>query len=270
MSCLWITGLLFVGWSMQAPAQNIIYEGARKNTSVYVKKETADTFKDVNYIPSSERAINVIKRFTPMLESQMKAKGAKLGDPVLIRIFKVPSLLEVWVKKGATYILFKRYSICNFSGRLGPKTKNGDKQSPEGFYSVPASALNPNSSYYLSFNLGYPNEYDRAHGYTGDFLMVHGECASVGCYAMSNARISEIYTIMHAAFMHGQKDIQVQAYPFALTYNNMKKVKNHPAYAFWLNLKQGYELFERTHQPLPVNVVNGVYSFNDSLGSTFK
>lgn len=242
-------------------AQGVRYESIPQNRTVYLKRDSTVNFENTNYIPSSERANNAIARFTPILETQMKAKGVRLGDPVLIRIFKVPSLLEVWVKKEQKYILFKRYNICNFSGRLGPKTKNGDKQSPEGFYSVPARALNPNSSYYLSFNLGYPNDYDRFHGYTGEFLMVHGECASVGCYAMSNTRISEIYTIMHAAFSHGQQDIQVQAYPFALTNNNMRKAKNHPSYLFWLNLKQGYEIFEKTHQPLSVSVVDGTYSF---------
>ena len=263
-----IASLLLISLSMSVFAEDTITESLRKNKTIYLKKDGTSTtniqakqISDVSSIPSSEKSVNVIKRYTPMLETQMKAKGMKLGDPIIIRIFKVPSILEVWVKKGQKYILFKRYNICNFSGRLGPKTKSGDKQSPEGFYSVTASALNPNSSYYLSFNLGYPNDYDRLHGYTGSLLMVHGECASVGCYAMSNARMSEIYTIMHAAFSHGQKSIQVQAYPFALTYNNMRKVKNHPSYAFWLNLKQGYELFERTHQPLFVTVVGSIYTF---------
>lgn len=212
-------------------------------------------------LPSSSRATNVLNQYTPILKRQFQAKGLKFGNPILIRIFKVPSILEVWVKKDSKYVLFKSYDICRFSGRLGPKLKNGDRQAPEGVYSVPASALNPNSNYFLSFNLGYPNLYDRYHNRTGSLLMVHGECASVGCYAMTNVRMSEIYTLMYTAFANGQDSIQVQAYPFALTNNNMRKVKNHPWYGFWLNLKQGYDAFEKSHKPLHVIVDNGRYQF---------
>lgn len=212
-------------------------------------------------IPNSTRANNVISQYTPTLKRQLESRGLQLGSPILIRIFKVPSILEVWIKKDNKYVLFKTYSICRFSGKLGPKLKNGDHQAPEGFYTVPASALNPNSSYFLSFNLGYPNQYDRYYNRTGSLLMVHGECASVGCYAMTNARMSEIYTLMYKAFANGQTGIQVHAYPFALTENNMRKMKKHPWYGFWLNLKQGYDTFNTSHQPLRVSVNEGRYQF---------
>lgn len=212
-------------------------------------------------IPTSNKANNVINLYTPQLTRQLQAKGLKFGDAVLIRIFKVPSILEVWIKKNNRFVLFKTYAICRFSGRLGPKTKNGDRQAPEGFYTVYPKQLNPNSSYFLSFDLGYPNAYDRYYNRTGSALMVHGECASVGCYAMSNNRIAEIYTLMYGAFANGQANVQVQVYPFALTPNNMQKMKKHTWYSFWANLKVGYDAFERTHEALPISVVNGRYQF---------
>lgn len=212
-------------------------------------------------IPSSKKADNVVSLYSPQLTRQLQAKGLTFGAPVLIRIFKVPSILEIWVKKDNKFVLFKTYAICRFSGRLGPKTKNGDRQAPEGFYTVYPKQLNPNSSYFLSFDLGYPNAYDKYYKRTGSALMVHGECASVGCYAMSNARIAEIYTLMYGAFAKGQPSVQVQVYPFALTDNNMHKMRKHTWYNFWANLKVGYDAFARTHQALPVSVVNGRYQF---------
>lgn len=225
------------------------------NFSKYIKLATKTA------LPSSYKANNVISLYSPQLTKQLESRGFKFGNPILIRIFKVPSILEVWVKKKEKYILFKTYAICRFSGRLGPKTRNGDKQAPEGFYTIYPKQLNPNSSYFLSFDLGYPNAYDKYYNRTGSALMVHGECASVGCYAMTNNRIAEIYTLMYGAFADGQSSIQVQVYPFALTDNNMRKMRNHKWYDFWANLKVGYDAFERTHQLLPVSVVNGRYQF---------
>lgn len=224
-------------------------------------------------IPNSSRANTVINQHSPLLQKELQQRGFSWGSPVLIRIFKVPSILEVWIKKGNNYSLFKSYNICRFSGRLGPKTREGDKQSPEGFYYITPKQLNPNSSYFLSFNLGYPNDYDRSHNYTGSALMVHGDCVSIGCYAMTNGRMSEIYTLMHNAFTHGQTKIQVQAYPFALTSNNMSKMRYHQWYNFWNNLKVGYDAFDRTRRPLNVNVQNGHYQFSpatiESLNNNF-
>lgn len=213
-------------------------------------------------IPSSDRSNNVVDLYSAILKKQFQRQGFTWGSPVFIRIFKVPSILEVWIKKGTRFELFRTYSICKFSGKLGPKMKSGDHQSPEGFYNVLPGQLNPNSSYFLSFNLGYPNAYDKFHNRTGSALMVHGDCASVGCYAMTNARISEIYTLMHAAFENNQPMIQVQALPFALTDNNMIKLKNHAWYGFWSNLKKGYDFFEKNRFPPTVSVVDGEYRFS--------
>jgi len=139
-------------------------------------------------IPRSEISRAAYQRLAPQLEQAMQQKGLQLGQPIFMRIFKEENELEVWVKKELTYELFETYSICRYSGTLGPKLKEGDQQSPEGFYTVSTTALNPWSSFHLSFNLGYPNEYDRLHKRTGGALMVHGKCESVGCFAMSDFR----------------------------------------------------------------------------------
>lgn len=170
--------------------------------------------------------------------------NASLGQPIFIRIFKEEALLEVWIKSSDEYKLFKYYKICNYSGDLGPKLKEGDKQSPEGYYTISKSQLNPKSKFYLSFNLGYPNAYERSVGRTGSYLMVHGECVSIGCYAMTNERIEEIYTLVEFALNAGQKKIQVHAFPFRLNKENMAKHTKHEWYDFWVNLKEGYDYFE--------------------------
>lgn len=264
VGCCLLSGLLL----QKVTAQE---EHSLEPRTIVLKKNTQDAGNAIKQssvqttIPESRLAFKAMELYAPSLERQLSAQGLKLGDPVLLRIFKVPALLEVWVKKGDHFVLFKAYNICQFSGKLGPKMKNGDRQSPEGFYNVPATALNPNSSYYLSFNLGYPNEYDRFHGRTGSLLMVHGECASVGCYAMTNSRISEIYTLMYRAFKNGQKEVQVQAYPFALTDNNMRKMQRHSSYKFWLNLKEGYDIFAKNHKVLTVTVDStGRYRFKNN------
>ncbi|TNF43214.1 MAG: hypothetical protein EP216_04205, partial [Epsilonproteobacteria bacterium] len=127
------------------------------------------------------------------LEERLALLSAKAGDPVFIRIFKEESLLEIWIRSGTEYQHLKDYFICAYSGYLGPKLQEGDRQAPEGFYKVKKHHLNPNSKYHLSFNLGFPNEYDLAHERTGSYLMVHGNCVSDGCYAMTDEKIEEIY-----------------------------------------------------------------------------
>lgn len=180
------------------------------------------------------------------IEEQMRIQGFKAGNPTFIRIFKQENVLEVWIAQNdGTYRLYRSFPICIFSGTLGPKKIQGDKQSPEGFYNVTRNALNPNSQYHLSFNLGYPNAYDRAHGYTGDLLMVHGECKSVGCYAMGNDQIEVIYALVALAFKKGQTSVPVHIFPFRMTATNMSLYKDHEAYDFWEQLKPGFEYFEQ-------------------------
>ncbi len=212
--------------------------------------------------PSSPNSQEVRERITPELERLMAKKGMSPGLPIFIRIFKESADLEIWVRQGTAFKIFKTYTICDYSGALGPKEREGDKQSPEGFYQVGVSQLNPWSKFHLAFDLGYPNEYDQACGRTGKSLMVHGRCSSVGCYAMTDYRMEEIYTLADAALAHGQESFAVHIFPFRMTKENMRKHQGDPWYSFWQNLQEGYDLFERTSIPPLVAVDNNRYTFS--------
>ena len=191
-------------------------------------------------------------------------KGMREDAPMFVRIFKEENELEVWkAKDDGRFYHFKTYPICTWSGKLGPKFKQGDKQTPEGFYKVSAKQMNPNSSYHLSFNIGFPNSFDRAHKRTGDFIMVHGDCRSAGCYAMTDALIEEIYALAREAFTGGQEAFDLHAFPFRMTLENMRRFQRHKAYAFWRNnLYQGYKDFEVSQLPPKVDVCARRYLVN--------
>lgn len=195
------------------------------------------------------------------LEARLASGGWTPGAPIFIRIFKKEFELEFWMKRGATFQKFATYPICRWSGGLGPKFQTGDKQAPEGFYTVDAAALNPNSRWYRSFNLGFPNLFDKAHGRTGSFIMVHGGCGSVGCYAMTNPQIDEIWKLVTAALNGGQKRFQVQVFPFRMTDDALAPYAAHEALPFWKSLKHGHDLFEQSSVPPRVSVCNGQYAF---------
>lgn len=194
----------------------------------------------------------------------VERKGMELRSPILIRIFKEEAKLEVWKQQRVTgrYGFLKDYEICAWSGVLGPKIKEGDRQAPEGFYTIRPAQMNPDSNYYLAFNMGYPNEFDRSLGRTGSELMVHGACSSRGCYSMTDENIQEIYTLGRLAFQGGQRDFQVQAFPFRMTPVNLAKHRNDPNMPFWLMLKEGYDHFDLTGQPPKVDVCEHRYIFN--------
>ena len=192
-------------------------------------------------------------------------KAMRVEQPIFVRIFKEESELEVWKQReDGRFYHFKTYPICNWSGDLGPKHKQGDRQSPEGFYRVTRNQMNPNSQFHLSFNLGFPNAYDRAHGRTGDFLMVHGKCKSAGCYAMTDGFMEEIYALSREAFAGGQDGFEVHAFPFRMTAENMARNQNSPHYQFWRTLKQGYDYFELARVPPSVAVCERRYVVNVS------
>jgi len=185
------------------------------------------------------------------------------GAPILIRSYKKESVLEVWKQtREGRYALLKSFPICRWSGQLGPKRRQGDRQSPEGFYSVTPRQMNPNSAYHLSFDTGYPNAYDRAHGASGSALMVHGICSSAGCYAMTNQQIGEIYALARDALAAGQGAFQMQAYPFRMSAQNMANYRADPNIDFWRQLKEGADHFEATAQEPRVSVVGARYAFN--------
>jgi murein L,D-transpeptidase YafK len=195
--------------------------------------------------------------------AEMASKNMEKDSPILARIFKEEAELEIWKKnRDGNYALLKSYPICKWSGDLGPKKKVGDRQAPEGFYSITPGQMNPNSNYYLAFNTGFPNAYDRAWGYTGSDLMVHGDCSSRGCYAMTDEQIQEIYALARESFFGGQRAFQLQAYPFRMTAMNMAKHRNNPNFAFWKMLKEGYDHFNATHQEPKVAVCEKRYVFD--------
>ncbi|MFB2552813.1 hypothetical protein [Ensifer soli] len=197
------------------------------------------------------------------LVREMKARGMRPESPVLVRIFKKESELEVWKQDASgRYALLKTYPMCRWSGKLGPKMKAGDRQAPEGFYHVSAGMLNPKSQFYLSFNLGYPNRLESALGYTGEALMVHGACSSSGCYAMTDQGISEIYAVVNTALKGGQAQFQVQAFPFRMTPKNMAENRADPNYGFWRDLKVGYDSFELNRRQPKVSVCGRRYVFD--------
>ncbi|MEP0699304.1 MAG: murein L,D-transpeptidase family protein, partial [Nitratireductor sp.] len=197
------------------------------------------------------------------LISEMKAKGMNRNSPVMARVFKEEGQLEVWKQKtNGRYDLLATYEICKWSGKLGPKFTEGDRQAPEGFYTVKPAQMNPRSNYHLAFNMGYPNAYDRANGRTGSHLMVHGACSSAGCYSMNDKEMEEIYALARDAFRGGQREFQIQAFPFRMTARNMARYRNDPNYKFWTMLKEGYDHFEITKVPPKVDVCEKRYVFN--------
>jgi murein L,D-transpeptidase YafK len=192
----------------------------------------------------------------------MAAKDTGPSSPILIRAFKKEAELEVWKKaRNGRFVLLKTYPICRWSGQLGPKMREGDRQTPEGFYAVTPALMNPNSAHYLSFDTGFPNAYDRAQGATGSYLMVHGTCSSRGCFAMTDQAMGEIYALAREAFSGGQKAFQFQAFPFRMTADNLVKHRTSPHIGFWRQLKEGSDRFEALAEEPVVTVAAGRYAF---------
>jgi murein L,D-transpeptidase YafK len=204
-----------------------------------------------------------MKEVSPEMLALLQTKNMPKESPILVRIFKEESEVEVW-KQDTTglYQLLKVYPICRWSGELGPKKVEGDRQAPEGFYTITPGLMNPNSNYYLAINMGFPNAYDKANGFTGGFLMIHGDCSSRGCYAMTDEQIGEIYSLARESFLGGQKQFQIQAYPFRMTPANLARHRTNPNMAFWKMLKEGNDHFEVTHMEPKVDVCDRHYVFD--------
>ena len=194
---------------------------------------------------------------------QMESLNVERAAPILVRIYKQESTLEIWKQdRTGRFVLLNTYPICKYSGKLGPKIAQGDRQAPEGFYDITPDQMNPNSSEYLAFNIGFPNAFDRSLGRTGSFLMVHGGCRSVGCYAMTDPAMEEIYGLVYEAFRGGQEKVQVQAFPFRMTAENLARHVEDPNAPFWEMLKVGSDAFLATGRPPTVAVCNQRYVFN--------
>ena len=195
----------------------------------------------------------------------MAAKNTTPSSPILLRTFKKEAELEIWKQgRDGRFVHLKTFPICRWSGQLGPKLRTGDRQAPEGFYAVAPRQMNPNSSYYLSFDIGFPNAYDRARGATGSYLMVHGTCSSAGCFAMTDKAVGEIYSIAREAFEGGQGAFQFQSFPFRMTAEAMARHRSDPHIGFWRQLKEGSDRFEATGEEPVVSVSAGRYAFAPS------
>ncbi len=212
-------------------------------------------------VPSSVRSREAVARIAPSIVRPLQSRNLSYGSPIFIRIFKNERELEVWVKNDDSYELFHTYAVAAMSGQLGPKLREGDRQAPEGFYYVPPSRMNPNSRFHLSMNLGYPNRYDRVHERTGSALMIHGGSVSIGCFAMTDLKIEEIYAMTEAALRNGQSFFRVHCFPFRMSEANMKRHSQSKWDSFWVNLKEGYDFFESSKLPPDVRVEEGKYLF---------
>lgn len=224
---------------------------------------------------SSEETLVGIEQVSNRVEHPLPAKmrqklskmNLSMSSPIMMRVFKQEAVMEVWKANSQDrYQLVGTYPICAWSGQLGPKKKEGDRQAPEGFYDVTPARMNPRSGYYLSFDMGYPNKFDRAYGRSGRNLMIHGACSSSGCYSISDAAVLQVFAFARDAFKGGQKSFQIQAFPFRMTAENMAKHRSSENYEFWKNLKVGYDHFEITHRPPVVDVCGKKYVFNQLGG----
>ncbi len=221
-------------------------------------------FVALGALPAFAQAPNKANAPVPAdTQALMAKKDMAATAPVLLRTFKKEAVLEVWKQtRAGRYVLLKSFPVCRWSGQLGPKRKTGDRQTPEGFYPVAAKQLNPNSHYYLSFDVGFPNAYDKAQGASGAYLMVHGTCSSAGCYAMTDKQVGEIYALVRDALAAGQSAFQFQAFPFRMTAENLAKHRSDQNLDFWRQLKDGSDRFEATGEEPKVSVVAGRYAFS--------
>ena len=198
------------------------------------------------------------------LETRLAEAGLKSGTPILMRVFKASSELELWMEKDRRFVLFATYPICHWSGTLGPKLREGDKQTPEGFYTITQRQTRHIGRWRSAINLGFPNAFDRAQGRNGSFILMHGGCSSVGCFAMTNPVMSEIHTLTKAAIAAGQRHVPVHVFPFRMTEKALAEHIENDWHPFWTTLKAGYDSFERTRRPPRISVCQGNYHIEDA------
>lgn len=241
---------------------SVYWSGVRAEPSM-PKPDHTSTLSKADSARADLREKDVLNRMTPRLTRELSQAGMTAGSPVFIRIFKESRELELWVLHPASgkFRHFKTWPIAAMSGTLGPKLAEGDMQAPEGFYHVGSSRMKPDSRFHLAFNIGYPNSYDRAHGRTGSFIMVHGNRVSIGCFAMTDPYIEQIYTLCRLALQQGQPYFRVHIFPFRMTEERLAAESGHRWHDFWTELKQGYDWFETRRTPPDVSVRNKAYVF---------
>ena len=220
-----------------------------------------------NFVKGGDNRHNI-----PLAPAMVKAlydMGSSPAEGMVVRVFKREEVLEVWKRTSSgQYKIFKTYEICSYSGGLGPKFMEGDHQSPEGFYTITPGLMNPKSNYYLAFNTGFPNKFDRANGRSGSNLMVHGDCKSVGCYAMTDAGMGEIYALARETFKGGNPSFQVQIFPFRMTTASLVQNASNQHLDFWKNIKEGYDYFDLTKTPPAWDVCEKRYIFNPAMSGS--
>jgi murein L,D-transpeptidase YafK len=195
----------------------------------------------------------------------LERKGLPSGSPVFIRIFKQESEFELWMQKDGRFELFATYPVCFWSGRLGPKLREGDRQAPEGLYSIGLSQTHHRGRLPRSLDIGFPNSFDRANARTGSYILLHGGCKSTGCFAMTDAVMDEIYSLSEQALRLGQDRFQVHVFPFRMTEANLAVHANSEWHGFWLNLKEAYDIFERTRIPPKVGICGKRYVVDEGV-----
>ena len=215
---------------------------------------------------SAATAADVRQRFTrtfktAQLPGDLAAIGARLGAPMLLRVFKLEREVEVWVQPEdqQTFVLFRIFPICFYSGKLGPKVKEGDMQSPEGFYFVGPAQMRAKSQYHRAIDFAFPNDYDAAQGYTGTELLIHGNCVSSGCYAMTDPFVEQLFELGSATAATAAQGFWIHAFPFHMTAEALAGQQDSPWLGFWEQLKAGYDAFETSRVPPHIRVEGGRY-----------
>jgi len=232
---------------------------------------TANEAMDTVDVDLKKVSSKVNYQLSGKIVQKMQAMSMAKESPIMLRIFKEEGVLEVWKANASNrFEMLRQYKICAWSGKLGPKVKEGDRQAPEGFYPIAPGQMNPHSSYYLAINTGYPNRFDQANGRHGSNLMIHGACSSSGCYSMTDEQMQEIFALARDAYKGGQQAVQLQALPFRMTAENMARHRNSPNIDFWNMLKPGYDQFEITKRPPEVNICEKKYVFNQQTDGKFS
>jgi murein L,D-transpeptidase YafK len=203
---------------------------------------------------------------TSSVAAAFAEKHLRFGAPVFLRVYKQSSEVELWVQQGPRYALFKTYSICRWSGGLGPKMVQGDRQAPEGLYHITAPDLVVNRRWHRAMRLNYPNAFDVVNGRTGYGIYIHGKCRSVGCFAINDDNVEEVYEIVRAALSNGQVRIPVLSLPFR--FSSINSLVNEPFVfgEFWRELRRADFLFNRDRLPPSASLCDGNYYFSGRRG----
>ena len=215
--------------------------------------------------PEEDRVQTVItEKGSLILENLQNYQLESTDLNILFVAYKDLDRLDLFAKSTAQeqYKLIQQYPICARSGKLGPKKAEGDKQVPEGFYTI--NRFNPKSKFYLSLGVNYPNAFDLAHNYTGSDIFIHGKCETVGCLPMTDDLMKEIYLYALWAKDSGQQNIPVYIFPFEMTEENMliyKPQVNDDTFSFWQNIQQGYLLFQESKKEVTFEVIDRKYHF---------